>query len=136
MPAYRFGIKKAKMLKLLFDKGVDPFRQNRLGENMLYILAAMPVDKEIKLLKALFDQSGPMLYLNQQNMYGDTTFVIAVTSYNIDAARLILEVGANPNIKGEYRNTAYQYIYQQGINEMLKLLYRFGADTLDCMDLL
>lgn len=135
-PARRFGTEKVKVAELLFDNGADPFRQDRLGETALHILAAMPADEEIELLRTLLDGSGPIPYLNQQNMYGDTALIIAVTSYNIDAARLLLAVGADPNMKGEYGNTAYQYAYQQGNTEMLELLYHFGADTLDYMDLI
>ncbi|KAL1850470.1 hypothetical protein Daus18300_012884 [Diaporthe australafricana] len=134
-PARRFGTEKADVVEFLVDKGADPFQQDKLGETALHILAAMPADEEIELLKALLDDSEPILCLNQQNTYGDTALVIAVTSYNIDAARALLEVGADPNVKGEYGNTAYQYAYQQGNSEMLELLYHFGADTLDFMDL-
>ncbi|KAJ0123531.1 Palmitoyltransferase akr1 [Diaporthe amygdali] len=135
-PARRFGTEKAEVVELLLNNGADPFRQDRLGETALHILAAMTADEEIELLRSLLDNRGPMSYLDQRNIYGDTALIIAVTSYNIDAARLLLEVGADPNVKGEYENTAYQYAHQQGNTEMLELLYQFGADSSDYMDLL
>ncbi|KUI64510.1 Palmitoyltransferase akr1 [Cytospora mali] len=129
-PGSRFEGGKTSVVRLLLAHGADPFKHDRFGETALHILAGN-TEEEIELV------SGNVLPppLDDQNHYGDTALIVAVISRNLAAARVLLEAGANPNLKGEQNSTAAQYAERQGCLDMMCLLVGFGAELDDDMDM-
>lgn len=127
-PASRFGADKMQVVALLLEHGTDPFQVDHLGETALHILAGMPGEDETQLLRRMLASSCPLSALNHQNHYGDTALFVAVICNHYNAANLLLNLGADPNIKGEDGVGAAQYAFQVGSMEMLGLLQRFGAE--------
>jgi len=57
-----------------------------------------------------------------------TALMGAALTGNIEAARLLLVYGADPNKKNAYGSTALMYAAERGNNEIVKLLLTYGAD--------
>lgn len=130
-PNSKFSTSKADIVELLLRNGADPFVPDRLGETALHILSALPTEEDVELLRAVLSgSSGPLYCLNHQNLYGDTALIIAVICENMEAVKLLLELGADPNIRGEYNATALDYAVQQQ-NPELAVLTAFGAEAGD-----
>lgn len=127
-PNTRFGTSKTEIVELLKEHGADLFQPDRLGDTALHILASMPGEEDVQILRQILFGSGPVPYLNNQNHYGDTALTVAVQCNHLQAASLLLAVGADPNIKGEDESTAAQYAFQLGHMEMLALLWNSGAE--------
>jgi hypothetical protein len=58
---------------------------------------------------------------------GDTALHIAVSRNNIEMVRVLLDAGANPNIRDEGKNTALLMLNEECTVEMIKLLLDAGA---------
>lgn len=69
--------------------------------------------------------------LEVRNHYGDTALVTAVLSQNHNAARMLLEVGADPNAQGEFGSTAVECASRRHDADMVDLLAEFGAKLVD-----
>ncbi|CAN8096760.1 unnamed protein product [Discula destructiva] len=132
-PSVRFGTNKPKIVKLLAEHGADCFQPDRLGETALHILAGVPGEDEIEMLEDMVSGSGPVPHLNDQNIYGDTALIVAVLCNNVGAVKLLLDVGAEPNIQGEHGIVATQYALQQGNLEILALLTNAGGELVEEM---
>lgn len=130
-PSARFPGGKADIVSALLEYGTNPFGQDRLGENALHILAGIPEDVELDLLRVLLAVDGPRPWLEARNHYGDTALVTAVLSQNHSAARMLLEVGADPNAQGEFGSTAAECASRRHDADMVVLLAEFGAELVD-----
>lgn len=128
-PTFRFTDGKFRIVEFLCNHGADPFGRDRLSETALHILAVQLGDSNIELLHYILQDngSGPVPYLDHQNHYGDTALSAAVLSHNTAAARLLLEFGADPNIKDDLGGNAAHYAIREENIEMVELLYEFGA---------
>lgn len=91
----------------------------------------MSEEDDVQFLEEVLFGSGSMPHLNDQNRYGDTPLIVAVLCNNCRAAKLLLDVGADPNARGEYGIMASQCALRQGNLEMLALLQESGAETCD-----
>lgn len=125
----RFPGGKAGVVHALMENGADPFEQDRLGETALHILAGMLEDIEMDLLRALLLGGDPRPWIECRNHYGDTALITAVICQNYEAARMLLQAGADPNAKGDFGGTAVQCATHRGDTEMIDLLVEFGAQV-------
>ncbi|KAH8759985.1 ankyrin repeat-containing domain protein [Diaporthe sp. PMI_573] len=121
---------KSSIVEMLLHNGADPFARNHLGETAIHILASRPAEEDLGLLKAILSGSGPVACLDYRNVHGDTVLVLAVVNNNIEAARVLLDMGANQNVMSEFGCMAEKYAIDQGNVDMLALLYRRQAAEL------
>lgn len=63
----------------------------------------------------------------QQDYTGLTPLMKTVFYNNIEMAKLLLEHGANPNIKDKYGNTALKYAKEKDNTDIINLLLEYGA---------
>lgn len=70
--------------------------------------------------------------MNLQDNKGFTALHFAAQNWYIDVAKLILENGADTNIKDKFGNTPlWRAVFNsQGRGDLIKLLLKFGADSL------
>lgn len=111
----------------LLENGSNPYGNDRLGENALYILASIPDEEETNLFRVLVSTKGSSSWLNSQNYYGDILLMVAVFSYNQNAVRVLLEAGTDPDFRGELGITALDYAAWQEDSNIIRLLLNFGA---------
>ncbi|KAF2261005.1 ankyrin [Lojkania enalia] len=72
---------------------------------------------------------------NNMDITGRTPVLHAVDAHNVDALRLILEAGGNPNPvmpKGVFRSSPLTAAGFAGMPDMLRLLLKFGGDPTAC----
>lgn len=124
-PSTRFSSDKTSVVKVLLENGAEPFAHDRHGDTSLHILAGM--NSEDHALFSLFLQPSIHTYINRRNRYGDTALIIAVIYDHYDAARALLEFGADPNARGEGGKTAMDFALQYGNSGMAGLLSVFGG---------
>jgi len=82
----------------------------------------LPGKDKFEILDNIVCGSSPIPHLNDPNIYGDTALIAAVIYNNVAAAKLLLDIGADPNIRGEYNIVATQYTLYYGKFELLALL--------------
>lgn len=134
-PSKFYSTSKTDVIQLLLKHGADPFSTDRLGETALHILATLSTEEDIQLLRVILAaSSGPIYCVNDRNLYGDTPLIIAVICDNKLAIKMFLELGASPNIRGEYDATALDYALRQKDSELIAILNAVGAETGDDMD--
>ncbi|MGW5124257.1 ankyrin repeat domain-containing protein [Streptomyces sp. NPDC004069] len=64
-----------------------------------------------------------------RNDQGRTPLVMATKAHHVKLARLLLESGADPNVKDEIQDSAFVYAGAEGLNEILQLTLQYGADV-------
>lgn len=128
-PAIDFTGSKVETVQYLLQTGIDPFCRDLLGDTALHILAG-PVQpsiipstesskvvdtnfevglelESIKLLKIILAMISDGAYVstsdpvNMISDYGNTALVVALLYRNVPGARLLLEHGADPRVRGE-----------------------------------
>lgn len=118
----RFSTLKQQVVELLSKHSARFFEPDKLRETYLYILAAIPEEEEAEILRVILLERGRTPCLNHRNHSSDTALIIAIIYNHLEAAKLLLNLGADPNIKGEGGLPAiYHAIYQSNL-EMLALL--------------
>ncbi|KAH8747079.1 hypothetical protein F5883DRAFT_387722, partial [Diaporthe sp. PMI_573] len=104
IPADQFQYSKCEVIKLLLRNGADPLARDRLGDNLLHILAGSPEPESHELLSFILDEdandfseisSGCKECINQQNDFGDTPLIVAVLYNQRFCVELLLRSGAD-----------------------------------------
>ncbi|TKA67158.1 hypothetical protein B0A55_09982 [Friedmanniomyces simplex] len=80
-------------------------------------------------MKMLVDYGSP---LNTIDTGGRSTILHAVDSHNVDAVRILLEAGADPNPTVPNRSSPLNAASFGGLVDMVELLIKFGADVDVC----
>ena len=108
-PASRFQTNKEEVIKFLLRNGAGPPARDRLGDNMLYVLAGFAGTKSRGLILFLLAGGTPELGdirsvcfggLNYQSNLGDTPLTVAVLYNQLFAAELLLKQSADQKIWG------------------------------------
>ena len=111
------------IVKILIDAGADINKQNKLGGTALSV-AAFNEDKEI--LKLLIDNN---INLNSKlKKDGHTPLICASHENNTDIVKILVEAGADVNIKDNDNMTALNYAVYNDNYEIAEILVNKGAD--------
>ncbi len=122
------GVKEAM---ILHDENLDRVSST---EDLKFCLYAALFNQDTAFLKKLFSRFKSSKdgrfgdYINEMRVQDHLPLGAAINSYNIDLVRLLLENGANPNIKifCEYTSLRYPGVVKCG--NIVKLLLEYGAD--------
>lgn len=83
-------------------------------------------NNDVELLKNLIDEG---IDVNTTTEYGATALMYAADKGNLEAVNLLLENGADPNLKDLfYESSPYLWISYTGNVEMIKSMIKHGAD--------
>lgn len=127
-PSTRFYGGKIRVVHTLLEHGANPFEQDGLGEHALHILANIPEQEETGILRALVSGNEPPASINNKNYYGDTPLIVAILCQNFEAVRILLEAGADSNMRGEFGISPMEHAMRQNQMDIGRLLRDFGAD--------
>ncbi|KAH8742701.1 ankyrin repeat-containing domain protein, partial [Diaporthe sp. PMI_573] len=131
IPADQFQDGKGEVIKSLLRNGADPLARNRLGDNILHILAGSTERESHDLLSFLLDGNTTDLLdvrtackeaLDQQNDFGDTPLIVAVLYNQHLSAQLLLRSGANIQVKGEFDMTAIEFAISRDYHDVTDVL--------------
>jgi len=107
----------------------DPIKLQELGSTLLKIAAISDQANMVKRLFELERQFGLNLHTNDVNDHSyDTALNLACYEHASNAAKMLLEYGANPNIPGELGHNALVHAAQYDDVDLLKLLIQCGAE--------
>ena len=135
-PAARFCDRKRDVVKLLLLNGANPLQCDRLGDTILHSLAGnvwLEPNSEntegyvlLNLLLHDTELEGFRLAclqdIDTQNNYGNTPLVIATLYNHVEYVRLLLESGANVNVRGEFGKSALDFAVDRGYTDIFNLL--------------
>lgn len=107
------------MLILLLQHGADPVQEDSEGDTPAHILAS---NGENELLTMILKKG---IDVNTINGYGDSLLMSAVYSDNPETVKLLLEAGADPNIKDAGDRTALQIAKEDGYPKIEKVLKEY-----------
>ena len=108
-----------EVLERLLQKGVDINSLNNNGGSPLYV--ALTVNQNNKMIEFLIKKGADV----NQSVNGEPLLIRATRFKLIDPMILLLENGADPNVKDAFGNTALMY---SPTLEILKLLLEYGSD--------
>lgn len=95
-------------IKLLLDNGADVNAINQYGQRPLHISCVGPYPEMPKIIKLLLDHGANV---NQTDENGATPLTIIATSYDLESLNLLLESGADPNVKDRvFGSTPLHYL--------------------------
>ena len=110
---------------LLGNQRVDSEVPDRAGKTAL-MYAAIYDQKEV-VLDILHRKIGPKPNIDLQDQYGLTALAHAVINYNHQIAEILLDLGANPNIKDVYKRTILDFAEENNFTRTTELLKEYNA---------
>jgi hypothetical protein len=121
-----------EVIFLLYKRSYLPIRQFPLH---LFVLAD-PLNKNHLLnhpaKKIYWDILNNSNDVNAEGLYGLTNLQLACESGNLDAVKILLKRGANPNQRYQQDWTVLHLVAAKGYTPIAKLLIKFGADIYQC----
>ncbi|KAH0421174.1 ankyrin repeat-containing protein [Colletotrichum camelliae] len=139
---------KVETVKFLLHSGMDPLVQGALGDTALHLLSGAPrlpepleETNQLALLKYLLRNDEEALRLpgplasactyaenvNLRNEYGNTPLSIAVLYGYQDCVKLLLETGADPDVRGEHDRKPLSWALERGNVRITNMLLDHGA---------
>lgn len=94
----------------------------------LYIKTCISREKNPDIIRLL---NRPNIDINF-NCNGHTLLQYAIMFYNMELIEMLLEKGADPNLKNNYGNSPLMMtieIYRGEVGDVMKMLLKYGADT-------
>lgn len=122
---------KPEILQLLMDHGGDPLKASGTTGSALTVAAGMGSvrDPECERLRIILDHIGPEGDVDAPGAFGMTALMHAAMMGNVDAVRLLLEHGADPNKVGIGGATALGYATVMSHADVGRLLVERGANV-------
>ena len=108
--------------RLLLQHGADPNLAGDDGNSPLIAAAMASGDAGRGVAALLLDAEAE---IDHQNNIGATALMFACQNSNVEVARLLLERGANKNLRGPYGDAAGCALYAARKEELLALLARY-----------
>jgi ankyrin repeat protein len=119
-----------ELVKDLIKQGASVNARNSYGTPLLLIVASKEGERFSKILKILLDNGAD---INNQDFdipdYGETALHAACEIGDIDRIKMLIERGANINIRNEFGDTPLHCAVLWGDIEVVKLLINNGADV-------
>jgi ankyrin repeat protein len=100
---------RAEKMKILIENGADPFIQSNLNANIIHAAvesnALQSLAYALEICKCYPDR----LNIDQANVWGESPLIMAAQGCLVDCVRLLLEAGADRNIRQENQQVALHY---------------------------
>lgn len=112
-----------EIVKFLLSKGAKVNAKDKFNRTPIILLDVEDDEEAIEILK-LFIAKGADLNVQDKDYYNRTLLMNVCDDENFEMAKILLEAGANPNLKDEDGETAMQKTKSE---EIKKLLIKYGA---------
>ena len=134
-PFKYFVYDKAETITEFLSTGIDPFVPGRGGNTAIHILSGGGVLAQDalgqKLLQTLLSENllsrSLAALLNDRNFALNTPLIVAAQADNLPQLQLLLQLGADPNVRGEFGRTALYFAVARNFIDIAETLLGFGA---------
>ncbi len=135
-PFKYFTYDKAETLMGFLNTGIDPFVPGRGGNTAVHILsgggvlAQDPLGQDLLrvLLSGNISSKNIIALLNDRNFALNTPLIVAAQAHNLPQLQLLLQHGADPNVRGEFGQTALYFAVARNFIDIAEALMTFGAE--------
>ncbi|OJD18686.1 hypothetical protein AJ78_01301 [Emergomyces pasteurianus Ep9510] len=100
---------QADKMKILVNTGADPFIQSNLNANILHAAVESNALASLSYALEICKRYPQLLDIDQSNVWGESPLMMAAQGCLVDCVKLLLEAGANPNVRQENRQVALHY---------------------------
>ncbi|KAK2871833.1 hypothetical protein FQN49_002776 [Arthroderma sp. PD_2] len=100
---------RSDKMKILVDKGADPFIQSNLNANILHAAVESNALDSLSYALEICRLYPNQLDINQANVWGETPLIMAAQGCLVDCVRLLINAGADRNIRQENEQVALHY---------------------------
>lgn len=112
--------RRINTVKMLLKHGVNPMIKTRDGESVLH-LAVIYLRNNFNIINYLIKIK--RVDINEIDNEGNTPLIIAFEMYNLEAAEILLDNGADPNIKNNDGKSALHFVMKYSFLPNIYLLH-------------
>ncbi|OAX83301.1 hypothetical protein ACJ72_02334 [Emergomyces africanus] len=96
-------------MKILVNTGADPFIQSNLNANILHAAVESNALDSLSYALEICKRYPQLLNIDQSNVWGESPLIMAAQGCLVDCVKLLLEAGADPNVRQENEQVALHY---------------------------
>jgi ankyrin repeat protein len=100
---------RADKMKILIDAGADPFIMSNLNANIIHAALESNALESLAYSLKISKDHPTRLNIDHPNIWGETPLIMAAQGCLVDCVRLLLEAGANKNVRQENQQVALHY---------------------------
>jgi ankyrin repeat protein len=116
--------KNPDIMRLFLDHGADANVHDKSGNTLLHFAA---FEGDLKLTRVLLERIPEVV--DSQNDDGSTAFLLALTSENLDIARLLLDHNPDVHVRDEYGYTPLHVAVSKGYLDICQILLERNAEV-------
>lgn len=100
---------RAAKMKVLIQSGADPFIRSNLNANIIHAAVESSALQSLVYALEICKRYPDRLGINQANVWGEYPLIMAAQGCLVDCVRLLLDAGADRNIRQENQQVALHY---------------------------
>ncbi|PGH09492.1 hypothetical protein GX51_00597 [Blastomyces parvus] len=100
---------QADKMKILVNTGADPFIKSNLNANILHAAVESNALESLSYALEICKRYPDLLNIDQSNVWGESPLIMAAQGCLVGCVKLLLDAGADPNVRQENNQVALHY---------------------------
>ncbi|KAH8700369.1 ankyrin repeat protein [Talaromyces proteolyticus] len=100
---------QADKMKILIKTGADPFIQSNLNANIIHAAVESNALESLAYSLEIYKRHPKHLNIDQANIWGESALMMAAQRCSVDCVKLLIEAGADRNVRQENQQVALHY---------------------------